>query len=542
MPIDFARRRKLWPVITMRPATDGPAGSRWSALAVAAIFVAATLPVMSVPVFPMIDFYGHLARYFVLSRLPGDSFLAANYEAAWGILPNIGLDVLSTGLMRLFSPLLTAHVIVLLVFAAQYFGVLFLARQITGRTSLLASILAASLVYSFIFTWGFANFLLGLGLAFWAAGAWLALRHRPLLACAVGVVFATLIFFTHGVAFALYGLLVGGLEAGCLWSEGRLNPRAITRSILLLGAQAVLPVMLFAISATSKAPGGISNAGASVKRLASGGLLMHRLGELLLYRLATIWRVASTSAAWVDAIFFAAVMATLLALGLRGRVTLARRAWPAMAIGALLVLVTPPGLFGVGYVSDRMPLFLAFTAVSALVTTWRRDLFERVCVTALVCLAVARLAFIGIEWQRYRADFDDFQTAARSMTTGSLVLFANAASKDRLDPHPRCDMFGPLLIPLRGQAASLFALHSQQPIQLRGALESALDGLPPSTPPRPPYWLDDRIDAAINQRRFDYVLICDVERLGRRFSGEGNVVTRVGRFTVVRTAGAQKAS
>ena len=28
------------------------------------------------------------------------------------------------------------------------------------------------LLYSYIFIWGFANFLLGLGLTFWAAGWW----------------------------------------------------------------------------------------------------------------------------------------------------------------------------------------------------------------------------------------------------------------------------------------------------------------------------------------------------------------------------------
>ena len=296
--------------------------------AVVAIFLASLTPVLSVPVFPMVDFYDHLSRYFVLSRLPGDSFLSQNYQSAWAILPNIGLDVVGVELMRLFSPLGSAHLIVVSIFATQYFGILFFNRQLTGRISLLTATLAAPLLYSFIFTWGFANFLLGLGLVFWAAGAWLALRRRPWLASAVGVAFGVLIFLTHGVAFALYGLLVGALEAGLLWCEGRFRVRDLLRSAALLAAQAVLPVILFAISPTSKVAGGASNAGASVKRLAGNGQLMQHLHDLALYRLATIYRVAESPSAWVDALSFVAVAGLMLFMAWRRWVWIASlRAW-----------------------------------------------------------------------------------------------------------------------------------------------------------------------------------------------------------------------
>ncbi|MGZ6040162.1 MAG: hypothetical protein ACXWKR_15945 [Phenylobacterium sp.] len=513
-------------------ARDVSAGPRWPVMAgLAALFLVAIVPVL-----PMIDFYDHLSRYFVLSHLDANGFLRQNYQSAWGILPNIGLDVLGTGLMKVAAPLAVAHIIVLVIFAIQYFGVLFFNRQLSGKPSLLVGVLTVPLLYSFIFTWGFANFLLGLGLVFWAAGVWIALRRKPLLAALAGSLFAVVIFLTHGVAFALYGLLVGALELGFLWKEKRLQLGPMARSAALLGVQAVAPVLLFTMSATSKAPEGFTNADESVRRLAHAGRLADRLRDLAVYRLETIWRVAETPVAWLDAASFLIALGVLAALIVRGRVRLDGRVWAAIALGVVLVALVPPTLFGVGYIADRMPLFLAFTTVGALVADWRNTRFDRICQAALVLLVIARLAVIGVGWQRYRDDFDAYLTATRAMPPGHVVMFVNAAREDRLDPRPRCEMFGPLMIPLRGQAAPLFAYGSQQPIKLAGALKSAQEGQPTMTGPRPIRFQDDRIAVAARLRRFDYVLVCDAERLSRPLPAGAEVVSHAGRFTVVKIA------
>ena len=41
-----------------------------------AIFVVAVLPAMAAPVLPMIDYYSHVARYFVLAHVDSDPYLA----------------------------------------------------------------------------------------------------------------------------------------------------------------------------------------------------------------------------------------------------------------------------------------------------------------------------------------------------------------------------------------------------------------------------------------------------------------------------------
>ncbi len=517
--------------------TADPAGARWPVrLGLAALFLIATLPVLSVPVLPMIDFYDHLSRYFVLSHIDANGFLQQNYQSAWGILPNIGLDILGTGLMKVAGPLSVAHVIVLVIFAVQYFGILFFNRQLTGRPSLLVGVLAVPLLYSFIFTWGFANFLLGLGLVFWAAGFWIALRRRLVLAAAVGSLCAVVIFLTHGVAFALYGLLVGALEFGFLWKEKRLQIGPMARSVAALGVQAIAPVLLFKLSATSKAAEGFTNADESVRKLAHTGMLADRLRDLAVYRFETIWRVAETPLAWLDAASFVAALGILGALIARRRVRLDGRVWAAIALGLVLVAIVPPTLFGVGYIADRMPLFLAFTVVGALVADGRKDRFDRLCQAALVALVIARLAVIGVGWRQYSDDFDAYLTTTKALQPGRVVVYVSAARVNRLDARPRCEMFGPLMIPLRGEAAPLFAYGSQQPIRLSGALKSAVDAQPTMTGPRPISFQDDLIAAAVRLQRFDYVLICDAERLTRPLPMGAQVVSHSGRFTLVKIA------
>src|SRR5262249_30169688 len=161
-------------------------------------FGIALIPLLSAPLLPTIDFYNHISRFYVLSHIDGSPFLRSQYRANWSLLPNIGLDVIGTGLMRLLPPLAAAKAIAVLMFATQYFGVLFFNRQLVGRVSPITALLMVPLLYSFIFTWGFANFLFGLGLAFWGAGGWLALRRRPLMATAVGCAIATVVFLAHG--------------------------------------------------------------------------------------------------------------------------------------------------------------------------------------------------------------------------------------------------------------------------------------------------------------------------------------------------------
>ena len=315
------------------------------------ILAVAVLPLFATPLLPFIDLYNHVARFYVLSHVGGDPVLAANYAPNWGLLPNIGLDLAGTALLHVLPPAWTAHVVVTAIFALQYGGVLAFNRALTGRTSLLVALLAVPLLYSYILNWGFANFLAGLGLVFWAGAWWLAQRHRLAVAVPVACALAVAIFFTHGLAFALYGALVGGLEVGFWWQARPRRLAGLARGLGPVAVQAVLPVLLFLAAPTSRTAAGVTNAHGSAARLYADGRLGTRLWELFQYRLTTIVRVAEGPSLWLDIVSFAVVAALLAALLWRGRIAVARPAWAALAVAALLVAAMPPALFGVGYVA-----------------------------------------------------------------------------------------------------------------------------------------------------------------------------------------------
>ena len=452
---------------------SGRSGDRRAKAIVALIFLAAILPVVAAPVLPMIDYYSHVARYFVLAHIDTDTFLQQSYELRWAILPNIGLDVIGTALMTVLPATLVAKLLVLMIFAVQYFGLLAFNRQVSGSISPVTALLAAPLLYSFILGWGFANFLLGLGLVFWGGAWWLAKRHRPLLAIPVASAIAVLIFLTHGVAFALYGLLLGGLELGLFFAAKPRSLRALVISMAGLAVQAAAPAILFLASPTSKSPDGLSNADESIRKLAHAGTLTHRLGELAIHRLATIFRVSESPSLFLDMASFAGIAVILGALMLRGRVRLPLLVLPALAIAVVLVAAMPPALFGVGYIADRMPLFMAFLIVGSLIPKLQNEAFDQICVSLLVAIVGAKIMWTGVGWQTYRQDRADFEAVASHIPAHSLVGYANTANLTRLEDEPRCQMYGPLLIPLRAAAAPIFAYSSQQPIALRGRLNDA---------------------------------------------------------------------
>ena len=503
-------------------------------LVIAAIFVVALLPLLSTPIFPFIDLYNHLARYFVLAHVKDSAILQQYYAANWSLLPNIGLDVIGTAMVHVIPQALMAHAVVALLFAVQYAGILYFNRALTGRTSPLVALLLVPLLYSFILNWGFANFLLGLGLLFGGAGWWLAQRHRLALALPVACLIAVVIFFTHGLCFALYGILIVALEIGLWLSKPENRVVDLVRVLVPVAIQAILPVVLFLHAPTSATPGGLTNADESIVRLADHGELATRLLSLCLYRLTTIFRVEEGPSLAFDALTLVAQIVIVGALIARRRAAIVRAAWPAIVAGVVLVIVVPPALFGVGYVADRMPLFLAMVIVGALTVDPRGGRFGRAASGMLALIVTARLMAIAAGWQGYARDYTDFQHIARLLPANSLVqdIVVGGAPRDGSDP--RCLMYRPLLISGYGQIGALFADELKQPLRLTGRLRKAAAELPTgraSGETRPGYY--DEFIARAGPAGFDYLLVCEPQRLTRPLPPGVAVVARTQHMTLL---------
>lgn len=513
------------------PALPAPArrGTRMAAdsgVLLPLIAALALVPLLATPVLPMIDFYNHIARYQVLAHIGDDPFLAANYRAAWALLPNIGLDLLAMLLVPLVPAATLPHLIVAIILLVQLSGAVALNRALTGRTQALVALLAVPLLYSFILGWGFANFLFGLGLALWALAWWVTQRDRPWRALRLSAPIAIVILLVHGLAFALYGLALAGLEFG-FWWQGR--PRRLAGLLAALPpllAQAIIPVTLFLASRTSSAA--VSNAGDSARRLAASGDLSGRLWHLASYRLTTIVRVAEGPSFAFDLAGFTLTLLLLALAWRRGALRLVPAALPVLGIAALLVALTPPALFGVGYVADRMPLFAALLLVAALEVraepAW--------LIAGVLALVGVRVAAISTDWQLLAADDRDFRRVAAALPRHALVETVITRS-GRLDTAPRCQMYGPRLIAEYHAAGRLFAYAGQQPLALAGPLAAHV-----AAAPRPPVAERSRSDYAARlvataaRAGFPWLLLCDGAAVP--LPPGGCPIAAAGRFTLIR--------
>ena len=207
--------------IAERGARRGLTASIWLLIGIAAV-----LPLLVTPMLPPIDLYNHVARFFILSRIGSDPFLAHYYATNWRLLPNLGLDLPAVWLAHFVPPLLLAKLIVGAIMAAQTAAALLLHRALTGRVNTWSAALILALSYSFILNWGFINYLLAQAIVLATLALWIVLRHRPFAATLACGALAVLILLCHGFSFGLYGLLVGSLELGLWWQARRGAERA----------------------------------------------------------------------------------------------------------------------------------------------------------------------------------------------------------------------------------------------------------------------------------------------------------------------------
>lgn len=421
---------------------------------------------------PLIDYYAHALRYEILADAGRDAVLAENYRTAWKLLPNLGLDLIGTALFAILPALAAAQLLALFVIAAPFAGTLILARSLHGRLPALSVALAGILAHNFILGWGFANFLLGLGLALAGLGLWIANRGAPrrqlFTAMAVGVA----IFLTHGLVFALWGLLLFAVEATETVSNGRLDAPLLARRAARLLFVAIVPAGLFLLSDVAQDTGRVSDAFANMAMHFREGSLPGRLLDEAWIRADAGLRVAETNWPVADRLFGATLWG-LLALGLAtGRLRLDPRLRVAVPVLVLLAIVTPPNLFGVGHLSERIPLCL-LAVLAAGVSGTERDQHSARMSRALVALLPLHLLMVTLGWARDREIYVHFLDVAETLPAGGLGAAAFAADVQSRDAQRSCKPLLFLLGLKRGMAVPTFANPTQQPLAIVGPLAEA---------------------------------------------------------------------
>jgi hypothetical protein len=432
---------------------------------------------LATPVFPFVDYYAHIGRYHILAQFLEEAppALAENYEPAWRLLPNLGLDLLGTGLMLVFYPLVVAKLIVALVVVTLYTGILYLSFVLHGRISVLSALLAGIIAFHHILAWGFMNFCFGLGLMVWGLGLWIANDMRPKRQLAIALLFGVVLLFVHGVAFALWGLMLGMIELARLWEERRHFTAALLVRLGRLLLLAIVPAILFLQMPTAEAPQGVTVAFDNLSAHAAEGNFWPRVQQEVLNRLDSFLRVTESRFLVADYVTNALIWGGLL-LGLAtGRLRLHPRLWGAAGLTLLLVPLTPPNLFGVGHIDDRIPVLLFVLLASGLQISAVPEL-RRTLLVILAGALVVRTALIGAGWSAAGEDYREYLSTTDTLELeGPATLVMTGEARDRNTLLTRCEPLLPLLL-IRGNVpVPTFANPTEQPLRIVGPLAETIN-------------------------------------------------------------------
>jgi hypothetical protein len=444
--------------------------------------LACLIPLFVTPVLPSIDFYAHIARYYILGNFAADPSLGENYVPMWRLLPNLGLDLLGAVVMSVFPPLLGAKLIAVLVILAPFLGALSLCNALQGRKSLLNVALSGLLTYSFILTWGFSNFILGLGIGLWALGLWISAVGRPHFQLAIGVLMGALIMLVHGLAFGLWGLLLGCVEIMMIHAAMPISIQQVIWRLARLCVVAVLPTAIFLLSKTAEAEQGITGTFTNLSVYIQNGGLWARLLDEAWQRIDSFLRVAESSFPAADRLLGLLLWGTLLVGILSGLLRLDRRLWLATALAGALVFFMPPNLFGVGHLDERMPLLLlALLAAGLSVAPDAQDRSARLAATRGAALSVmvgaiflAHMVLVTVGWSRDGESYRRFLAILQDIPPGGLAQSVYLGESQQRDTGRHCKPLLFLLLLQNGTAVSTFANPTQQPLSLTGPLETAL--------------------------------------------------------------------
>lgn len=197
------------------------------------VLVVLLLPVWVADWLPTTDFTNHLARCWVLFKIPVDPYWSALYKPTDQIAPNMAIDLLAPLFYRFFSVELTGRLLFSLVIVLHWIGIRSLSRA-AGTWGWL-SLTATFLVQNSILYMGFFNYCFSLSLWLLVLAIW---RQKENESWGVGTALAlgalgSAVYISHlGGAFCL-GVSAAWMAAWS-WRVNGLSLRRLTLYFLPL--------------------------------------------------------------------------------------------------------------------------------------------------------------------------------------------------------------------------------------------------------------------------------------------------------------------
>lgn len=492
------------------------------------------LPIFAANYFPLIDFYNHISRYFILANYAEIPTLQQYYAPNWRILPNIGLDIIALPFFKAFPPFLAAKLILALLISACYMGFYTIGRHFKGPVYVYAP-MAALLSHSYILGWGFANFLLGISFACFLLTKILDSEYRYKADnYSLHIITACVLLLFHGFAFFLFGIISFCLLIGGHYLEIKNLKSRLYKDTMRLVGLSILPILLFLASSTSVEGGTM---GIGVEKIAANysemPILKDRLIVELLHRIEISFRVMESGFIPFDIILSFTVLLVFVGLFFKKSISINRQYYIVISILLLLWVFMPPTLFNVGYVADRIPLLLMlFLGISIKVIKNRPFI-----AIFLIFTATIHSFATALYWNKSSALYDEFIHEVQSLPSQkTITMIAGFKDDVRDDNFPRCHPLPHLAFLENEMFTSIFADQNQQPIVMRGSLaniSSTLNLVKINRFEPTNSSFQERLDAAIAQK-FDYIILCGDNRLDLEYSDKTEVISSASYFKILR--------
>ena len=422
------------------------------------LFLALLAPLTLVDMPPLLDYPNHLARAVVLAFGGTDPIVSRMYVPRWGIIPNLGTDLVLPPLLHLLPVHFAGRIVVGTTLLLPVIGTIAYSRAVFGRCSLwpLASGLVA---YNATLLLGFLNFVAAIGMALLLAAAWIEWRDRhPLRVVALAPVGCVALFFCHLMGLLFFYVLIAGYELQRLW------PRRRQISAVLVSFAALLPLALVPLGLYLVSPL------ASLSDATEFSSLAVKFRQLILPFANYILPLDIATSCIVGAF--------LLACFANGWLRISPIGGLPLLLTALLFLAAPFSFKGTYLLDTRFVILLGFLLFGAVLPTGLSRANASAAVAAFTLLFGVRMAIVGYAWHEHQSDIADLRTVIASVEPGSRVFVAAVTQKEaprywQKAPLSRQLSFGLqldahlpalLLIEHRAYWPFLFDNPSQQPI------------------------------------------------------------------------------
>lgn len=440
-------------VTTRAAARPGMVGLTLALFAVLA--AVALVPIMTVIVPPLGDFPNHLARMYILHDGGRSPFLAQYYHIQWAILPNLAMDAIVPPLLSVLSIWTAGKLFLILTLALDITGIIALHRSMFRRLTPWP-LLGFLLLYNQVVLVGFVNFLFGVGLAFWVAAIWAGLRRtRPVLAVAVTMVLASLVFFAHIEALLFLGILLLGIELAGV-SRANMLGRAFALGLVFVPAAA-----LFLSWHTGP---------------------QHNLGFRAPWqKLVYLFWIFDNYHKPFDlgcAVLYISFFVIGLASGLL-RAVAPLKYWLGIAIAAFVA--SPDTVFGGASADIRLPLFIAMLPIVGTEPAAKAGTRFLIATGAVAALMFGiRMMFVEQVWQKARILYDADMATLSMLPQGARLAgsFDWSPTADIRADIPQFHV--PMLaVPLRDAfVPTVFAYQGLQPLAIAPAFADLPDKAP----------------------------------------------------------------